>query len=876
MSNDEDPGAPGPTTTQPFRTVMQGGVTVAVFGAGIAGLTAAHELAERGFVVTVYEPKDDERPETAFPPGGRPPVKLGGMAASQWARAADSSAQHNVENRQVYRRFPGRAPTSDEPGMLPGEHGFRFFPAYYLHVWDTMQRIPTYEPQVRQVVDQSGTAAVTTAWVPTARTVYDNVQRVITQGTTTPSGVPNIVFAREAPWTLAELASQMEAIGLLGFDHADLAKFGQRLARYLATGPVRRRRDMERMSAYDYMVDPDPVTLQPRIAYSAAFDRQLRDMPKVLAAFDALYGDARTNLDTYLQLQLRLDRRDNKADGVLDGPTSEAWFDHWYHHLLAMGVTFRRGELTTLALDAGTGRIAATVTPPDGSAATTVAADYLVVATDASHAEEVTKGLRAAGVGGTVAGLDGYYSFLPVGTPPSRLPGVPTSPHPTDPTTTPSRRSGYGIDDIGRHAWDRFQTLSGIQYYFDTEFQLVRGHVYFTGSEWGLSSINQSGLWHDQPYPRSPQDRAARTGASWLTGYASVLSVDIGDWRTSSSVLGKPANTCTDDEIATEVWRQMVAALLKDDVADAPNRLPTPAWYTLDRNIVTDATGTVTHNRAPYLVPIVNDWSNRPGGPPWNPHGHSPQMPPTGSAVDRAKQHYWEAAHGGYQVHGGSLVFAGTWTKTFTRMTSMEAANESGRHAVNAILDHYVSTRLGDDRDGSGVHWKIPYGFVDQGGSSPVRQPTPAGDYSFIFDIENREPAEFRATRELDDHLARLGLPHPWETLGIDALGRGNVGGPGSVPTVPHIGDVVAGLQQWRSYLETLLDGSPKPAPTGADAQQQSPSSGAEVVPDGHGLEGRTEVPPVRGGGTFFDAGSRVLRPDGPRVFAPEHRRLGG
>ncbi|MFJ1456743.1 FAD-dependent oxidoreductase [Nocardia sp. N2S4-5] len=29
--------------------------TVAVFGGGVAGLTVAHELAERGFSVTVYE-----------------------------------------------------------------------------------------------------------------------------------------------------------------------------------------------------------------------------------------------------------------------------------------------------------------------------------------------------------------------------------------------------------------------------------------------------------------------------------------------------------------------------------------------------------------------------------------------------------------------------------------------------------------------------------------------------------------------------------------------------------------------------------------------------------------------------------------------------
>src|SRR5215208_4561345 len=78
--------------------------TVAVLGGGVAGLSAAHELAERGFGVTVYEQRDA--------PGGKA--------------------------RSIPHEGSGTGGRAD----LPGEHGFRFFPAFYRHVPDTMRRIP--------------------------------------------------------------------------------------------------------------------------------------------------------------------------------------------------------------------------------------------------------------------------------------------------------------------------------------------------------------------------------------------------------------------------------------------------------------------------------------------------------------------------------------------------------------------------------------------------------------------------------------------------------------------------------------------------------------------------------------------------------------
>lgn len=92
---------------------------VAILGGGVAGMSAAHELVERGFTVEVYE----------------------------------------------FRKIPGgKARSLPVPGSgvagrkdLPGEHGFRFFPGFYKHLPHTMQRIP-YK-QGRNVLDNLATAS---------------------------------------------------------------------------------------------------------------------------------------------------------------------------------------------------------------------------------------------------------------------------------------------------------------------------------------------------------------------------------------------------------------------------------------------------------------------------------------------------------------------------------------------------------------------------------------------------------------------------------------------------------------------------------------------------------------------------------------------
>ena len=368
---------------------------------------------------------------------------------------------------------------------------------------------------------------------------------------------------------------------------------------------------------------------------------------------------------------------------------------------------------------------------------------------------------------------------------------------------------------MGRVPWDRFQTLAGIQYFFDTEFQLLRGHMYYSGTEWGLSSINQSGLW-ERPLTLARD------------GHVSVLSVDIGDFNTPSRHLvdesgrGKAARDCTADELAEEVWRQIVHAVTSD-VHNVPEAvMPWPAWYAVDRNLqmaTGSKNGPPARNEAPYLVPIVGDWPNRPGADPWNPHGSSwITRPSEGQWLKNLEQHsVWQARHGGYQVHHNSVVFAGTWNRTFTRMTSMEAACESARHAVNVILDHYIWVASGgvDRREHTTLNWRFPYGFLDQGFSSPIRMPSPAGDYCYVFDIENREPLETRDLRNLDSEYCLACLPHPLDSpvanpIGVPAFPvHSNPGGQPMMPSpADHGQQLLAYLQAWRQHLEQTVGGT--------------------------------------------------------------------
>ncbi len=168
--------------------------SVIVIGGGVAGLTCAHELAERGFTVDLYEARPD----------------WGGKARSQPVPGTGTSGRKD----------------------LPGEHGFRFYPRFYRHVIDTMSRIPS--PLGGLVVDR-------------LRATTESAIALVDEDT----------WFRFARRRVVKPFDVLEALELffqeLDFDEADMALFAAKILQFLTTSDARRLAEYEQKSWWDFL-----------------------------------------------------------------------------------------------------------------------------------------------------------------------------------------------------------------------------------------------------------------------------------------------------------------------------------------------------------------------------------------------------------------------------------------------------------------------------------------------------------------------------------------------------------------------------------------------------------------------------------------------
>jgi hypothetical protein len=153
----------------------------------------------------------------------------------------------------------------------------------------------------------------------------------------------------------------------------------------------------------------------------------------------------------------------------------------------------------------------------------------------------------------------------------------------------------------------------------------------------------------------------------------------------------------------------------------------------------------------------------------------------------------------------------------------MEAACESARHAVNAILDHYVWVESSgvDRRENTTLDWRLPFGLRDQGYSTPSDAFT---GRRLLLRLRHREQ---RATRDSSAAQPRHGLLPGVAAPSLGPSGR-NLGPRPYIPCpftpwwsthdksqTDYTQQLLAYLQAWRQYLEqAMAAAAPAQVPT--------------------------------------------------------------
>lgn len=256
---------------------------VVILGGGVAGMSAAHELIERGFDVDVYE---------------RHRHYAGGKARS--VNVPDSNQQH-----------PDK--------YLPGEHGFRFFPGFYKHVIDTMKRIPY----------------ISTEGVKNENGVVDNLVAV--------SREEIARFGKKPIMTLVNFPKSWSDIKMAlddfhantGLTAEEKSFFAKKIWQLMTSCYERRQNDYERIGWWQFM-EADRFSTNYRSLL-------VEGLTRTLVAANAKFASTKTGGDIFLQLIFNIGNPGVHTDRVLNGPTNDAWLNPWLDYLTAKGVKYNKG-----------------------------------------------------------------------------------------------------------------------------------------------------------------------------------------------------------------------------------------------------------------------------------------------------------------------------------------------------------------------------------------------------------------------------------------------------------------------------------------------------------------------------------------------------
>ncbi len=296
---------------------------VIIMGGGVAGMSAAHELVERGYQVEVFD---------------RNPIYVGGKARS--VNVWDT----NLVNPHLY---------------LPGEHGFRFFPGFYKHVTDTMKRIPKLDGEGSCFDNLVSTESV-----------------MIAQG----GSVKPIVVGVNFPSSIKDIKRLLYSYKVVKQEltSEEIHFFAERVWQLMSSSNQRFLDEYEGIGWWEYCAADK---------FSKAYqDLLVIGLTRSLVAANAKLASTHTVGRIFLQLiYLMADANANDTDRVLNAPTNDAWLNPWLDYLTKKGVKYHKGYIVT-DIEMTNGAISGITTDTEGVITTHNDADYYILATPVERA----------------------------------------------------------------------------------------------------------------------------------------------------------------------------------------------------------------------------------------------------------------------------------------------------------------------------------------------------------------------------------------------------------------------------------------------------------------------------------------------------------
>lgn len=474
---------------------------VAILGGGIAGLTAAHELAERGFHVHVFEASAGFGGKArSFDVVGSAELHEGRIRlrdisevllaekdpspdARAWAEEhREDEAALNVELEQP--RFvidAALAIVAKITDRLPSEHGFHYFPGFYRHLIDTLERIPVGKHTFRRVC------------------VADH----LVAGT-------RVLVAREQPTTEIsftrsvrnprDVEALMRSFLEMGLRPQEVVLIASKLFELWRATDQEWETKLEKVTWWDFIeADGQSVAYQTYFANVGVRSTVAMDPRKASAR-----SIGRIVLRLFSDLAVSSTHDAPAADRFLNGPTQEAWFEPWLQYLDSLNVQ-RSTARRVVKINCVRGRV------------------------DELHF------IHANGERSVERNFDYVISTLP----PKQLAEVVRNSEGLR-TSAPSMRR---IEDLlENNTW-----MVGIQLYLEPQVLLSPGGIFLKDSPWAITLVPQTQFWTKKEYPY--RGKTIRT----------VLSVIISDWNAPGDFYGKSAKGCTPTELKEEVWREIKA-----------------------------------------------------------------------------------------------------------------------------------------------------------------------------------------------------------------------------------------------------------------------------------------------------------------------------